>query len=111
MDECLFCNIVSGKVPGSIVYEDEQFIAFKDIYPKAETHLLVIPKQHFQDLPELADQDHELTAALMQCVVKVARQQHLGSGYRTIINTGKGGGQIIFHLHAHILAGNNLPGF
>lgn len=111
MSDCLFCNIAAGKIPGDIVYEDDKVLAFKDINPQAETHLLVIPKAHFKDLPDLAENQADLLSYMMQSIVKIAQQHGLDNGYRTIINTGKGGGQIIFHLHAHILAGSNLPGF
>ncbi len=111
MSDCLFCNIVSGKIPGEIIYQDEKILVFNDIYPKAETHLLVIPKKHFIDLDDMAEKDTETLNYLINMIPEIVKQQKLTNGYRTIINTGKGGGQVIFHLHVHILAGKNLPGF
>jgi histidine triad (HIT) family protein len=111
MSDCLFCKIVNGELPGDIVYQDDKILVFKDLYPKAEVHLLVIPKKHFIDLPDIAEQDPEMLAYMMQAIPEIAKQQKLDNGFRSIINTGKGSGQVIFHLHAHILAGKNLPGF
>ncbi len=111
MEDCLFCKIVAGEIPADIVYQDDKVLVFKDLYPKAETHLLIIPKTHYQDLPDMATNAPELTAYLMTKIGDIADQQQLTNGFRTILNTGKGGGQVIFHLHAHILAGKNLPGF
>ncbi len=110
MSDCLFCKIVKGEIPSDIVFEDEHFLVFKDINPQAEIHWLVIPKQHYRDLDDMADNDPEGLRQLMQTVSKVAKGHHL-SGYRTILNTGKDGGQVIFHIHAHLLAGGQLPGF
>jgi histidine triad (HIT) family protein len=111
MSDCLFCKIVNGEIPGDIVYQDDTVLVFKDLYPKAETHLLLIPKKHYIDLPDIAEKDSECLSYMMQIIPKIVKQQNLNNGFRTIINTGKGGGQVIFHLHAHILAGKDLPGF
>lgn len=111
MSNCLFCNIVSGEVPGDIVYQDNKILVFKDLYPKAEVHLLVIPKEHYTDLTDIAQKNPETLSYIIQTIPEIAKQQNLNNGFRTIINTGKGSGQVIFHLHAHILAGDNLPGF
>lgn len=110
MKDCLFCKIVNGEMPADIVYQDEQVLVFKDIYPKAETHLLIVPKLHYSHLPQIADANPQLLSDLMQKIPEIAKQQQL-EGFRTIINTGKEGGQVVFHLHAHILGGKNLPGF
>ena len=93
------------------LYEDDDVLVMKDIYPKSETHLLMIPKAHFKDLPDITQRDPELLSYMMDKITYVAEQEQLHNGYRTIFNTGAGGGQVIFHLHAHILAGNDLPGF
>ena len=111
MSDCLFCKIVAGEIPGDMVYEDDQVIAFKDINPKAEVHLLVIPRLHVASLNELTPQHDALLAHMMRVIPQLAKSQGLDEGFRTIINTGKGGGQIIFHLHMHLMGGKDLPGF
>ena len=108
MSNCLFCKIAAGDIPASKVYEDEGFLAFNDIHPKAPTHVLVIPKRH---VPTLADADDpELLGELMQRVRHIADEVlGLEAGYRVIINVRSGGGQEVFHLHVHILGGKKLP--
>ena len=106
---CIFCNIVSKKAPAKIEYEDEDTIVFHDIHPAARTHLLVVPKKHYETL---MDTPPEVLPKLFEVVQKVAKKLGIDkSGFRTIINNGRGGGQIIFHLHIHLLAGGRLPGF
>jgi histidine triad (HIT) family protein len=112
MNECLFCKIVDGKIPSSRVFEDDQVIVFKDIYPKAPVHLLVVPRLHIESLNELAPEHDGLMAHMLRLLPRLARDQALETGFRTIINTGRGGGQEIFHLHIHLLGGGGrLPGF
>jgi len=111
MSDCLFCKIAAGEIPGDKVYEDDKVIAFKDINPKAEVHLLVIPREHIASLNELTPEHDTLIAHMMRVIPQLAKSQGLDSGFRTIINTGKGGGQIIFHLHMHLMGGKDLPGF
>lgn len=111
MSDCLFCQIVAGKIPSSRVYEDEQVIVFKDIYPKAPVHLLVVPRLHVASLNELTAVYDGLIAHMLRLLPELARKQGLTDGFRTIINTGPGGGQEIFHLHVHLLGGGRLPGF
>lgn len=111
MSDCLFCKIVAGEIPGDKVYEDDTVIAFKDINPKAEVHLLVIPREHIASLDELTPEHDALITHMMRLIPQLAKSQGLDAGFRTIINTGKGGGQIIFHLHMHLMGGKDLPGF
>ncbi len=111
MNDCLFCKIIAADIPADIVYQDDKILVFKDINPKADIHLLMIPKQHIESLNELTTTDNDLIAYMMLKLPELARQQGLTDGFRTIINTGKGGGQEVFHLHIHLLGGNNLPGF
>lgn len=111
MSDCLFCKIVAGDIPGDKVYEDDKVMAFKDINPKAEVHLLVIPREHIASLNELTPEHDALLAHMMRVIPQLAKSQGLDEGFRTIINTGKGGGQIIFHLHMHLMGGKDLPGF
>jgi histidine triad (HIT) family protein len=111
MSDCLFCKIVAGEIPSETVYEDDRLVVFRDINPKAEVHLLVIPRQHIASLNELAPEQDALVAHMLRVMPQLARSQGLDEGFRTIINTGKGAGQIIFHLHMHLLGGKDLPGF
>ena len=111
MSDCLFCKIVAGEIPADKVYEDEKVLAFRDINPKADVHLLLIPKQHVASLDEIDKSHDEVIAHMMHLLPGLAEDQGLEGGFRTIINTGKESGQIIFHLHIHLLGGANLPGF
>jgi histidine triad (HIT) family protein len=111
MRNCIFCKIINGEVPTTILYQDDSFIVFPDINPKAEVHLLMVPKLHIKSLAELDDHHSKLIAHMMINLSKIATSQGLSHGFRTIINTGPGGGQEIDHLHIHILGGKNLPGF
>jgi len=111
MNDCLFCKIVAGEIPSETVYEDEQVVVFRDINPKAEIHLLVIPRQHIASLDDLTPEQDALMAHMLRVLPQLAKAQGLDDGFRTIINTGKDGGQIIFHLHMHLLGGKDLPGF
>ncbi len=105
--DCIFCNIVSGDIPSTKVYEDDDFLVFKDINPAAPVHLLAIPKRHIARLSEARPEDAGILGRLMLTVGVVAREQSLDA-YRLIINDGAGAGQTVFHLHAHILAGRQL---
>jgi histidine triad (HIT) family protein len=111
MSDCLFCKIAAGEIPSEIVYEDEHLVVFRDINPKAEVHLLVIPRAHIASLDEVTPEQDALLAHMLRFLPQLAKSQGLNDGFRTIINTGKGGGQIIFHLHMHLLGGEDLPGF
>lgn len=111
MNDCLFCKIVAGKIPSDKVHEDDKIIVFKDIYPKAPVHLLMVPREHVDSLDQLTPAHDSLMTHMLRSLPVVARQAGLTDGYRTIINTGRGGGQEVFHLHIHILGGGRLPGF
>lgn len=111
MSDCLFCKIVAGEIPAERVYEDEKVIVFKDIYPKADVHLLAIPREHIASLNEVEGSHDALIAHMMRLLPRVAKEQGLDSGFRVIINTGPGGGQEIYHLHLHLMGGGRLPGF
>lgn len=111
MNDCLFCKIAAGEISGDIVYEDEQMVVFRDLYPKASVHLLAIPREHIASLEELTEAHDTLIAHMMRQLPRLAREQGLDGGFRTIINTGPGGGQVVFHLHIHLLGGSGLPGF
>ena len=111
MSDCLFCKIAAGEIPADIVFEDEQVVVFRDIYPKADVHLLLIPRLHIASLNELDSSHDALIAHMMRLLPKLAKEQGLDNGYRAIVNTGPGGGQEVFHLHIHLLGGGRLPGF
>ena len=111
MTDCLFCKIVAGDIPAEIVYEDEQILVFKDINPRAAVHLLAIPKIHLTSLEDLTSEHQMLIGHIMVQLPHLARAQGLPDGFRTIINTGPGGGQEVGHLHVHLLGGEGLPGF
>ena len=106
----IFSKIIDGDIPADFVYEDENCIVIKDLYPKAPVHLLLIPRKPIVNLDDLSEEDEVLMGKLMLTIPKIAKQQGLEAGYRTIINTNKGGGQEIYHLHIHILGGGGpLP--
>jgi len=106
---CLFCKIAAGEIPCTKVYEDELFIAFRDIQPKAKSHILLIPKKHIPTLNDLAEEDTELAGKWLQTAKKIAELEGLKeNGYRTIINCNQDAGQEVFHIHIHILGGEKL---
>jgi histidine triad (HIT) family protein len=107
--DCLFCRIVAGEIPADVVREDDDTLAFRDVDPKAPTHVLVIPKAHHADVGELVVTDPRLASAVLAAVAAVADDEGLvEGGYRTVLNTGAGAGQSVFHVHAHVLAGRPL---
>lgn len=107
--DCLFCKIVAGDVPATVVRETATTVAFRDINPQAPTHVLVIPKAHYADAAVLAAADPQLTAEVLREAGAVAADERVdGSGYRVVFNTGSGAGQTVFHAHAHVLGGRGL---
>lgn len=111
MDDCIFCKIINGDIPSDKFYEDDKVFVFRDINPKAKVHLLMVPREHVESLNELTSTHDALMAHMLRLLPQLAREQGLETGFRTIINTGKGGGQEVFHLHIHLLGGDDLPGF
>lgn len=111
MTDCIFCKIAKGEIPADKVFEDDKVVAFRDIHPKADVHLLVIPRMHIPSLGELGPEHDGLMGYMLRLLPKLAKDQGLTDGFRTVINTGKGGGQEVFHLHIHLLGGSKLPGF
>ncbi len=101
---CLFCQIAEGKVRSDSVYADESILAFKDIHPKAPVHLLIIPKLHIKSIIHLEDSQSEIVSKLIYVAKTVASRQKL-SGYKLVFNVGREGGQVIDHLHLHLLGG------
>lgn len=108
-DSCLFCRIVGGEIPADVVLETERVLAFRDIDPKAPTHVLVIPKKHLASLGEAEDDDRSLLGDVMLVARDVARAEGVAeSGFRVVANTGDDGGQAVHHLHVHVLGGRSL---
>src|SRR3954462_5419095 len=106
-ESCLFCRIVRKEIPATVVYENDHVVAFRDIDPKAPTHVLVIPREHVASLDDAGDA--QVLGEVLLGVAEVARQGGLvDQGYRTVLNTGAGAGQTVFHLHAHVLGGRKL---
>lgn len=109
MTDCKFCNIIAGKKPAAIVYEDEQVLAFRDIQPEAPVHIIIIPKRHIATLNDLTPADAELIGRMHLAARQVALDLGVAaSGYRTLINCNRDAGQYVFHIHMHLLAGRNL---
>jgi histidine triad (HIT) family protein len=102
---CIFCKIVAGEIPARKVHEDDEFLAFHDIRPAAPVHFLVIPKQHLPSLLHVQDTDQAMLGRLLALVPRLAREQGLGNGFKTSVNTGEDGGQEVDHLHVHVLGG------
>jgi len=109
MAPCLFCEIVAGHIPCDLVYQDDRFLAFRDIAPVAPVHILVIPRQHIAGLNDLRDDTADTATELLRVASHIARQEKLQeSGYRCVINCGQDGGQTVAHLHLHLLGGRQL---
>jgi histidine triad (HIT) family protein len=109
MATCLFCDIAAGKIPCTQVHGDEKFLAFRDIDPKAPTHVLVIPRRHIAGLADLSAADAGLAGELVLTAVRIAAAEGLeAKGYRFVINCGSDGGQSVDHLHLHLLGGRHL---
>lgn len=102
--DCLFCKIAAKQIPAKTVYEDDDVFAFEDINPQAPTHVLVCPKKHFASLEHATAEEEAALGKVALVAAKIARERKLGS-YRTVINTGTGAGQTVFHLHLHLLGG------
>lgn len=102
--DCLFCKIANKEMPADIVYENDDVVVFKDIHPKALFHVLIVPKKHIDSIAHLEEQDRDLTAEMIFAAKKVAEDNNL-TGYKLIFNVGREGGQIIDHLHLHLLSG------
>ncbi len=104
-DNCIFCKIVAGQIPAKKIYEDEDVIAFHDIHPIANVHFLIVPKRHIESLLTAQEAEQALLGKLLAKAPALAREQGLGEGFRTMINTGAQGGQSVFHLHLHVFGG------
>ena len=105
--DCVFCRIVAREVESDVLYEDDELIAFRDLYPKAPVHGLVIPKRHVATLDDFEDGDSALLGRLMLVAKRIAADHGL-EGYRVVMNVNEMGGQVIFHAHLHIMGGRRL---
>ena len=106
---CLFCKIINREIPASIVYEDDQLLAFNDINPQAPTHVLVVPKKHIATLNDLQESDATLVGTLVQRGVAIAKERGIDAvGYRTVFNTNRDAGQSVLHIHLHVIGGRSL---
>lgn len=106
--DCLFCRIVAGEIPSDRVFEDDEVIAFRDISPRAPTHVLVIPRRHIADAHALTDADAAILARLFAVMRKIADEAGIGDGYRVVTNVGPEAGQSVPHLHFHLLGGRTM---
>jgi histidine triad (HIT) family protein len=107
--DCVFCKIVAGEIPSTQVYQDEQVTAFRDINPAAPTHVLIIPNQHIASVNDLGTEHEALVGHLFSVAKQIAAQEGISaSGYRLILNTGPDGGQVVLHLHLHLLGGQRM---
>ena len=107
--DCVFCRIVAGKIPSEIVHQDEALLAFRDIEPQAPKHIIIIPKTHITSLAEVTTEQQEILSRLMILAQKLAEDEGIArSGYRVVINCGSQGGQVIPHLHLHLIGGRKL---
>lgn len=102
---CIFCKIIAGEIPSQKVYEDELVLAFRDIHPAAPVHVLVVPKQHIENLQAVTNADDALIAHTHRVIRKVAELEGIADGYRVVVNCGAGAGQTVMHLHYHVLGG------
>ena len=107
MSDCLFCKIVAGQIPCSKVYEDDEMLAFHDIHPFARVHFLIIPKAHIASLADCTPEHETLLGRMLLLASRLAQEQGLGEGFKTLINTGRGGGQEVFHIHVHVFGGGD----
>jgi histidine triad (HIT) family protein len=108
-EDCLFCKIASGDIPAAIVHQDERLVVFKDINPQAPTHLLVIPRAHIATLNELSAEHDTVVGDMVRRASLIAQELgHAEHGYRTVLNCNADGGQTVFHIHLHLLAGRPM---
>lgn len=111
MEDCVFCKIASGEIPSDIVYEDDRFLVFNDIHPQAPVHLLLIPKKHIISIGNMTDDDVAAVGQMVNIATRIAAAAGISAkGFRLVTNSGEEGGQVVPHLHWHILGGRQLSG-
>lgn len=108
-ESCLFCRIAAGEIPTELIHQDDDVVAFRDIAPKAPLHVLVIPRKHINSLNEAEPADALVLGKLMTTAAMLAEKEGVaGDGWRAVVNVGEGGGQSVFHVHLHLIAGRPL---
>ena len=107
MADCLFCTLLASPKPGWLLHDDADVAAFRDIHPQAPTHILIVPKKHFADLTAMEGHT-DLIAKMHAAALKLAKQEKLDDGFRTVINVKEKGGQTVFHVHMHLLGGAQM---
>jgi len=109
MPDCLFCKIAAGQIPSSVVYQDDDVFAFRDLNPQAPFHVLIVPRRHIPTVNDIAEADASLVGAMMRRAAALAAEHgYAERGYRTVFNCNGDAGQTVFHLHLHVLAGRGL---
>lgn len=109
MNNCIFCKIINRKIPADIVYEDDDIVAFNDINPKAPVHILIIPKKHIESVDDLTPEDEKLVGKMIYTAQRIAREKGINKdGYRLVFNVRSHGGQVVEHIHLHLLGGQKL---
>ena len=109
MTECLFCKIIAGDIPATLVYQDDRLIAFNDINPQAPTHVLIVPRRHIATLNELKAEDDQIVGELVRRAAAIAKERGLSTGgFRAVFNTNRDAGQTVFHIHLHLLGGRAM---
>ncbi len=108
MGDCLFCKIANKEIASSIVYEDENVVAFNDINPQAPVHILVVPRKHIPTLLGVKDEDKDLMFSIQGVITRIAQERNLVDGFRVVINCGPNAGQAVYHLHYHLLGGRKM---
>ena len=108
--DCIFCKIINKEIPSTIVYEDEEILAFEDINPAAPVHTLVIPKKHITSLATMTEEEAKIISKIYLVINKLAEEKGIKErGYRVVVNCGEEGGQVVQHIHFHLLGGKKLP--
>jgi histidine triad (HIT) family protein len=109
MTDCVFCKIIAGQIPGSLVYEDQEVAAFRDINPQAPLHVLIVPRRHIATLNDLTEADDAVVGSMFRAAAALAKRHgYADRGYRTVFNTNREAGQTVFHIHLHLLGGRAL---
>lgn len=105
MEDCIFCEIIKGNLPSAAVYEDKDFMAFKDIKPLAPVHILIVPKEHLASINELEEKHKIMLGEMLLLAKKLAKEHEISEGFKLAFNTGRKGGQLVDHLHLHLMGG------
>ena len=109
MNDCLFCKIIGGQIPGQFVHQDDELVAIRDVNPQAPLHVLILPRKHISTLNDLAAADDALVGAMNRAAAAIAKEHgYADRGYRTVFNCNREAGQTVFHIHLHLLAGRGL---